>query len=132
MKWLNDISEKLNQERRKARLEAAQFEHLRKRECRRANPLVLRLLRDLGKMWFGGSWLARNYEVRREEPGRWQLARKRPFEEEVLVVNLEVVKESKPYFRVYSQSSGSINTVDTSREELVRALRTAAARLMAK
>jgi hypothetical protein len=132
MDWLEDISEKLKQERRKAKQEAEMFERVHRDECHRAAPIVTRLLHDLGKMWYGGSWLTRNYRIHHEHPNRWLLTRKRPFEEEAMVVTLEILKESKPHFRVYCPHYGIIDTADTSEAELMRAIHTAAERLMEK
>ena len=127
MSWLKDVEEK----RRKvleaqARLESEQKQKNEEfeSEFQRLTPLVRKLLRELGYAWWGKS--AHLYV--QSKLTYWRL-KKTDSDEEYPYWNVflggKERKETPFYFMIQSHG-GYVQTVDTSEEELKRALRKAA------
>ena len=125
MSWLKDVEEK----RRKvleaqARLESEQKQKNEEfeSEFQRLTPLVRKLLRELGYAWWGKS--AHLY-VQSHLNGHWRL-KKTDSDEEYPYWNVFLEGEETPFYFMIQSHGGYVKTVDTSEEELKRALRKAA------
>lgn len=130
MSWLKDVEEK----RRKvleaqARLESEQKQKNEeyKSEFQRLAPLVRKLRRELGYAWWGKSahlYVQPNFDS-------WWRLKKADSDEEYPYWNVFLADKDRdgketPFYFLIQSHGGYVKTVDTSEEELKRALRKAA------